>query len=293
MTLTAAPSPAHQLGRAVALVLAGEGVLTFMDAIIKGLTARYPTFEIAFLRFAFGAPFAIAFFVWSGAALPTRDALRFHSLRAILVVVTASAFFYSLSVLPIAEAMALSFVSPLFVVLFGVMLLKERFTSSIGFALAAGLAGMLVIVSGKLGGGTYTTDTIYGAAAVLLSAVTYAMVVVLLRMRAQVDPIPVIVVLQNVLPALILAPLALLVWTPLALDDAWQFLLVGALGVAGHTCLAEAFKRAEAAALAPLHYTVLVWGILWGWVFFREVPGTMTLLGAALIVVATLIVKRR
>jgi S-adenosylmethionine uptake transporter len=174
-----------------------------------------------------------------------------------------------------------------------VALLGERLTLGIVLALLAGFAGMLVIVGGKVGLGTYTTQTVWGAAAVLLSAVTYAAVVVLLRLRAQVDPIPVIVLLQNVLPALLLAPLAAWVWTPLSLEDAGRFLAVGALGVAGHTCLAEAFKRAEAAALAPLHYTVLVWGILWGWVFFREVPGVATLAGAALIVAATVLVQRK
>jgi S-adenosylmethionine uptake transporter len=293
-TLTPAPaSAARTLRLAVVLALAGEGVLTGMDTIIKGLTARYPTFEIAFLRFACGSVFAAAYYLAAGRPSITDQALRYHSLRAVLVVITASSFFYALSVLPIADAMALSFLSPLFVVLFGVMLLGERFTPSIAMALAAGIAGMLVIVGGQLGAGTYPVGALGGVAAVVVSAVTYALVIVLLRARAGVDPIPVIVLLQNVLPALLLAPLAFTVWlTPTPRDWA-LFFVCGLLGVSGHLLITNAFKRAEAARLAPVHYTVLPWGIFYGWLVFGDVPGLTTLFGAGLIVVATLIAQRR
>ena len=76
---------------------------------------------------------------------PGRETVIFNATRSLLVVVVATTFFYALSVLPLAEAIALSFVSPLFMVLFGVLLLGERIDSRIGIAIAAGLAGMLLI----------------------------------------------------------------------------------------------------------------------------------------------------
>ncbi len=284
---------AEGIRRAVLLAVLAEGLLTLMDACIKSLTPHYPTFQIAFMRFVMGSIFAIALFAWSRPSWPTRDAIRYNALRTILVVVTGLSFFFALGKLALAEAMALSFVSPLFMALFGVLLLGERFDAKMGIALAAGIAGMSVIVSGRLGtGGAISTDTLLGAGAVLVSAMTYALAMVMLRARAQVDPLPTIVLFQNAGPAILLAIPAFAVWQPPTVPHLALFLLIGALGVGGHTLLTNAFARAEAARLAPVHYVILVWGIFFGFVFFAEIPTFWTLAGAALIVVATLVARK-
>lgn len=279
--------------RAVFLAVFAEGVLTLMDACIKSLTPHYATFQIAFMRFAMGSLFAVGLFLLRNPSRPSREATRYNVLRSVLVVITAVSFFYALSKLAMAEAMALSFVSPLFMALFGVVLLGERFDGKIAVALAAGIAGMTVIISGRLGtGGAISTDMLLGAAAVLVSAMTYALAMVLLRARAQVDPLPTIVLFQNLGPTVLLALPAFAVWQTPSLEHLGIFLLIGALGVTGHTLLTEAFAQAEAARLAPVHYVVLVWGIVFGFLFFAEIPTLWTLAGAALIVVATLLTRK-
>lgn len=264
-----------------------------MDATIKSMTPYYPVFQITFMRFAMGSLFAIALFVHQRPQWPSRDAVRYNALRSVLVVITATAFFFALSKLAIAEAMALSFVSPLFMAGFGVLLLGERFDSRIAIALLAGIVGMGVIVSGHFnGGGQANRDTILGAAAVLLSAMTYALTIVVLRARAQIDPLPTIILFQNVGPALLLAAPAYSVWEAPSLSHLGVFFLIGGLGVGGSTLLTLAFARAEAARLAPVHYVVLVWGIIFGFIFFAEIPTLWTLTGAALIVVATWLTRK-
>ena len=273
--------------------IAGEGILTLMDAVIKGLTGRFPIIEIAFLRFAMGTLWASLAFAAQTPTWPSREAIRYNATRSVLVVITALSFFFALSKLPIAECMALSFLAPTFIALFGVSILGERFDWRIGLALVVGLIGMAVIVSGQIGARPYARDAWLGAAAVLLSAFVYGLVIVLLRHRATKDPLPTIVLFQNAGPAILLAIPAAVVWTPPSPADLTLFLSVGALGVAGHTCLASAFSRAEAARLAPAHYTVLAWGTLYGYVFFAEVPSLPTLAGAALIVAAVAISRAR
>jgi drug/metabolite transporter (DMT)-like permease len=290
-TLTAAEG--KTLRAAVLFAIAGEGVLTLMDTLIKDQTSRYALFQVTFLRFAFGALVATALVAVLRPRFPGPEALRFHGLRAFLSVFTASTFFYGLSKMPIAEAMALGFLSPLFMVVFGVLLLKERVDAKIAMALAAGIAGMIVIVSGQMSGAAYTVETLKGALAIVVSAVLYALVVIMLRARANVDPISVIVFLQSAIPAALLAIPAWFVWQPLTRADAGRFAIVGALAILGHTLIANAFKRAEAARLAPIHYTILLWGILYGYLFFGDVPALATVAGAALIAVATAIVQRR
>ena len=278
---------------AVLFAFAGEGVLTLMDALVKTQTSRYPLMQVTFLRFIFGALVATAVVTVLRPRFPGPEALRFHGLRAFLSVFTATTFFYGLSKMPIAEAMALGFLSPLFMVAFGVLLLKETFDVRIAMALAAGIAGLIVIVSGQFTADTYSVETLKGAAAIVVSAVLYALVVIMLRARATVDPISVIVFLQSAIPAAILAVPAWIVWQPVASEDLGKFAVIGCLAIAGHTLIANAFKRAEAARLAPIHYTILLWGILYGYLFFGDVPGAATLAGAGLIAVATLIAQRK
>jgi S-adenosylmethionine uptake transporter len=151
---------------------------------------------------------------------------------------------------------------------------------------------MLLIVAGKMGGAGLDGDTVVGVAAVLVSAVGYALNIIVLRHRATRDPLSQIVLFQNLGPALLLAAPVLWVWRRLTWHDAALFALIGMLGVTAHTMLAHAFARIEAARLAPVGYVTLVWGVLLGMLFFAEVPGLATLAGAVLIVLGTLLTRR-
>jgi drug/metabolite transporter (DMT)-like permease len=281
------------LARLVLVAVAAEGLLTLMDALIKVVSARYPTLQIAFLRYAFGLAGAAVYAAWSPPGWPTREAMLYNGVRAVIIVVTATTFFFALARLPLADAIALSFISPVLTALFGVTLLGERLDWRIAVALAAGFAGMLLIVAGKVGGAGFNGEVLIGAAAVVISAVGYALNVVVLRHRATRDPLSQIVLFQNLGPLLLLALPVLWVWTPLTLGDTMLFALIGIIGVAAHTMLAHAFAHIEAARLAPVAYVTLVWGVLFGLLFFAEVPGLATFAGAALIVLGTVLTQRR
>lgn len=277
----------------VLLAIAAEGLLTLMDAMIKALSPRYPTFEIAFLRFAFGMVGAVAYWMWTRSGWPTRETTLYNGLRAVLGVLTATSFFFALSLLPLADAIALSFISPALTALMGAMILGERLDWRIAVALAAGFLGMLLIVGGKLGSAGFGAEALIGAAAVLFSALVYSLNIILLRHRATRDPLAQIILFQNVGAGLILLLPALWVWVTPTLADLVQFAILGTLGVVAHTMLAHAFARVEAAKLAPIAYVTLIWGVLFGFLFFAEMPGLATFAGAALIVVGTLITQRR
>jgi S-adenosylmethionine uptake transporter len=275
------------------LAVGAEGLLTLMDALIKLLTPRYATLEITFLRYAFGLIGALVYAAWSRPGWPTREAALHNGLRACLIAVIATSFFFALGRLPLADAIALSFISPVLTALMGALLLGERLDWRIAGALAAGFAGMVLIVGGGVGAAGYDTDALIGAGAVLVAAVGYALNIIMLRHRATRDPLGQIVLIQNLGPALILAIPGLMVWTTPTPQDLALFALIGAIGVTAHTMLAHAFARVEAARLAPVQYVTLVWGVLFGFVFFAEVPAIITCLGAVLIVLGTLVTRRR
>ena len=278
---------------AIILAIIADGLLSLMDAIIKSMTPRYPTFQIAFMRFGSGLFWASLLLVFTRPGWPSREAIFYNSTRSVLVVITATSFFFALSQLPLADTIALSFMSPIFVVLFGALFLKEKLDGRIAIALIAGFIGMLLIAGGRVGQGTYTDGAIYGTLACLLSALTYSLTLVLLRARATRDALSIIVWFQTLGPALLLAPIAAYVWISPSWEDLGRFVLVRFLGVVGHFLLAHAFSRAEAARLAPVHYTTLIWGVLFGYLFFADIPAPATFLGAGLIVLGTLATHRK
>jgi drug/metabolite transporter (DMT)-like permease len=269
----------------------GIALLTAMDAVIKAQMQQHPFLLALFMRFAAGAICAIIVAAVLRPARPTRASLIGNSIRIPLVIVTASSFFYSISVLPLAEALTLSFLAPVFVALLGALILKERLDGRILQALGFGLAGMLVMVWPRLQGGV--TGAELGVAAALVSAVSYAFNLILLRTIAVKEHPAIIVLFQNAGPALCLAWPAYYIFQPMSTGDLLTYLAGGALGVAGHLSLTSAFARAPASRLAPIEYTALVWASLLGWFVFSEVPLWTTYAGAALIVAGAFAVSRR
>jgi len=269
----------------------GIALLTAMDAVIKAQMQQHPFLLALFMRFAAGAFCAIIVVAVLRPKRPTRTSLIGNSARIPLVIVTAGSFFYSISVLPLAEALTLSFLAPVFVALLGALILKERLDGRILQALGFGLAGMLVMVWPRLQGGV--TGAELGVAAALVSAVSYAFNLILLRTIAVKEHPAIIVLFQNAGPALCLAWPAYYVFQPMSAGDLFTYLCGGALGVAGHFSLTSAFARAPASRLAPIEYTALVWASLLGWFVFNEVPLWTTYAGAALIVAGAFAVSRR
>jgi drug/metabolite transporter (DMT)-like permease len=285
--------PSPSIASLVGLTIVAEGLLTLMDAMIKSLAPRYNAIEIAFLRYAFGMVGAIVYALSTRPGWPTGEATIYNGLRAVLIVFTATTFFFALGKLSLADAIAMSFISPALTAVLGVLLLSERLDWRIAIALVGGFLGMLLIVGSKLGSAGPDTNVLLGGIAVFLSAVGYSLNVIMLRHRATRDPLAQIILFQNIGPALILALPALWMWSTPTLPDLLQFAVLGTIGVIAHTMLAHAFARVEAARLAPVGYVTLVWGVLFGFLFFAEVPSLATLAGSALIVVGTLFAQRR
>ncbi|QIB33768.1 DMT family transporter [Ancylobacter pratisalsi] len=273
------------------IAVAGIGLLSLMDGLIKYVSVEHATTQVAALRYAFGAVFAFAVFRASGTAWPNWATLRPHAWRSVIVAVTALSFFYSLSVLPLATALALSFTSPIFIAMLAAVVLGERPGKSIYIALVLGFVGVLVVLSDELGRGEARGD-VFGVAAALVAAVTYAAAMVTLKSRAARDPLPTIVLLQNGFAGLLLAPAGLAHWTTPGGLELMLFAAIGLLGTGGHLCMTWAYGRADASRLGVLEYTAFVWAGAIGFIIFGEVPAPSTLIGAALIVGGALIASR-
>lgn len=273
-----------------AAVLAAAAFVS-MDATVKGLAARYDAMQLTFFRFASGAAFALV--IWSlwRTPMPSARHWRLHLLRSALLLMTLGLYFHALSLLALAQAVAMGYTAPIFTSLLAMVLLRERPTRWIWAALALGLAGAAVAMWPELG--RSGRPRLAGLLFAGLSALSFALVMVLTRRQAQHDSLPTFLLLQNLLPLAMLALPVALSWQPVALSDLPAIAAVGAFATVGLAAVAWALRHMEASRLAPAEYTGFLWAALIGYVAFGETPTPHTAASAVLIVGGCLLLLRR
>jgi S-adenosylmethionine uptake transporter len=268
----------------------GIALFSVMDAVMKGLALALGAYNAVFWRMLVGLVLAGILYLSMKREKPSRAAMRFHIIRGLVGSVMALTFFWGIARMPLAEAVALTFVAPLLSLYLAAVLLGEPVGRRAVFASLLGFAGVLVIVGGQ-GGGAGERD-LWGAASILTSAMLYAYNIILMRQQALVAKPLEIAFYQYVVVAFVLALAApFLAEVPPA--DAWPGLVLAALlALVSLMLLAWAYRRAEAHRLAPVEYTALLWAALFGFLVFGERVGWFTLVGAVLIVGGCLLAAR-
>lgn len=272
------------LGFAVAVCL-----LATMDAIVKHLGATVPVIQIVFLRFAAGALFALPLLI----SLPLRSfnghVLRAATMRAAILLVGSGSFFFALTRLPLAEAVILAFTSPLFVIVIARLLLGELIRPRAVIAVALGMSGIVLIASGDADQVDQGRSLI-GVAAALVAAVSYATGNVLLRKHSIASSVSMVVFTQTAICALLATPVGMVTWQPVDAATMQLFILAGCLGTCGHFLMTWGYFHTPAGKLAPLHFTSFLWALFFGITFFGESLSLTSYIGAAVIVVACIVV---
>ena len=274
--------------RALIDATAGIALLCWMDGVIKHLVQDHDALAVTLGRYVFASLFAALIWWRAGRPRVTREMLPAHLLRGAVIAASATCFFWSLSILPLAEAIAISFVAPLLIPFFARAILGERILTRSILACALGFAGVL---AASIGGGDVSgahPQRALGVAAVLAAAVLYALQVTLLRSRAHRDGPAVVGLLATLIPGFIVAGPALATASPPALEALPMFVLMGAFGAGGMYLLVRGYAGAEAQQLAPLEYTGLLWATAIGYAFFDEFPRREVFVGAAIIIAACL-----
>ena len=270
---------------------AGIGTFSLMDAAMKDLALSIGAYNAVMWRNCVGALLMGVLFVGTRQKWPPVHLLKIHLWRSIVVAVMAVSFFWSLTKLPLAEAIGLSFIAPVIALYLAAVMLKETIGKDAIWASLAGLGGVAIIMAGRLSG-HYTMDHIWGAAAVLFSAVVFAYNLILARQQAQVAGPIEIAFFQNLFVALTLGLAAPWFLQPIGMSDAPMVGASAALAVISLLLLSWAYARAEAQILIPVEYTAFVWAAFFGWLFFAEPVTWPVLVGTALIVGGSLIAAR-
>lgn len=279
----------------IPFLIACAGIATFsaMDVLMKGLSIDIGAYNAVLWRTGAGTILSGAIYFASRPAMPDRATLRIHAVRSLFVAGMAVSFFWALARLPMAEAIAIAFIAPLATLYMAAIFLGEKIGPRSIIASLLGIAGVIVIVAGKLGRGDYAPEALWAVAAVVGSALLYAYNLILARRQAKMAEPMEIAFFQNGFVALILAMAAPWFLTVPGSEQAIPLVGAAFLAVTSLLLLSWAYARAEAQILATTEYSGFLWAILFGWMFFDEAVTWPTIAGAVLIVVGCLIVARK
>lgn len=279
--------------KAFAVALAAVAVLSVMDAVMKGLVLAIGIFSVSIWRSIANLALTGGLYLPRRLPWPGASTLRLHIGRGIVVTIMAGLFFWGIGRVPLAQAIALTFIAPLIALLLAAVFLDEKIgPRSIAGSFGA-FVGVLVIVLGQaraeLGPGV-----LLGSAAIIGSALCYAVNIVLMRHQAlAAKPLEI-----NFFQSLTVLVLWLLAVPFLGFPDwpagHWPWVVVASLmSTAGGLMFSWAYARAEAGYLAVTEYSGFLWASALGWLIFREPVSLYTLAGAVLIVGGGLVAASR
>jgi drug/metabolite transporter (DMT)-like permease len=280
-------APAPLPLRAIAMMIASACCFGLMAVVIRIVSAHLHAFEIAFFRSLFGALFALLLLTRGGLRMLRTDRLGFYVLRCAIGTLSMLASFWAIAHLPLAQAIALSYSSPLFVTIGAVLFLGEVVRLRRWSAVVAGFIGVLVIV--RPGADGFAPASLVA----LFAAAMTGTVTISIKFLSRSDPADTIVLLTTLLWVPLSLPAALFVWHwPQA--SVWPWLvLTGALGTGGQYFWTHALKIADASTLAPFSYLQLILVAVLAWLLFGETLDRYTAIGAAIVIGASLYIAHR
>lgn len=278
----------EDLRRGAAFAVLAAAAFAAMAACVKAVSATVGTEVVVFFRSVVGLAVLLPWLLRHGAAAVRTSRPGGHLWRATFGVGAMYCFFYAISHLHLAEAILLTYSTPLFIPFIGWLWIRELPPPVTLPAVALGLVGIALIV--KPGAALFSSGA---SLAGVLSGMLAAAAMVSIRRISDTEPAPRIVFYFSALSSLISAVPLLWAWrTP---SGAALVLLVatGVLATLGQLCLTRAYSLAPAARIGAFTYVAVVFGGLIGWALWNERPDAASLLGMALVVACCLLASWR
>jgi len=270
------------------------GLLSFamMDVVMKSLAIELGAYNALLWRVLCSLVIVSVIFFARRPKMPGRAARKVHLQRGIIVVFMSYLFFWGLTRVPLAEAIALSFIAPIIALYLAAVFLGETIHRNAIYASVLGFSGVLVIAAGRASG-DYDEQALLGMGSILASAVLYAGNLVIQRQQALLAGPIEISFSQNLIVGaafLLLAPF----FAVIPDQEFLPYIGAGAiLSIISAVFIAWGYARAEAKNLINLEYSAFIWASIFGWLFFREPITLTTVAGAILIVTGCILATRR
>lgn len=276
----------HQT-RSILWVVHASFWFAVMIVLVRYLSETLHPFEIVFFRNAFALLLFVPGIVRHGVGHIHSKAKKLHVFRGCTGVVGMLMWFYALSITPVSQATALSFVVPLITTLMAIIFLKEKVGIHRWLALLIGFSGVLVILRPGF------EAVSFGSILVLATTCSWSVSNILIKRLTATEPPRVIAFYLTLFMTPISLPFALSVWhMPEVSTLLWLLLLALAANLA-QISLAHAYTRVDISSLMPFDFTRLILVSVFAWVLFGEVIDPLTIVGAIVIVASSVYVARR
>jgi S-adenosylmethionine uptake transporter len=280
-------APRNLVLAGVLLMLAGDFLFALNDAMGKWLVASFAVGQVVLVR-SIGA-FAVLgpMIVRHGARrLIDLDRPLLQFIRVVMTTLDTGLFYAAVVYLPLADVMSFYMAGPIYVAALSHIVLGEKVGWRRWCAILLGFVGVIIML--RPSSAALSMASIFA----LVGSLTFALSIILSRMlRGTSDTA--LVTWQTIGMLVVGAALSIGTWRSAAALDYGAMLLLGIVSCAAHLLITRALKMAPASTLAPLHYTMLLWAVVFGYVFFGDVPGSPIIIGSGIVMFAGLFIFHR
>lgn len=288
--LHSAPPPVRQPDnlRGLVLMMLGFAFFAACDVQAKVLTAEMHPIQIVWFRMIGLFLGVMVLLALRGRHLLRSKNVPLQMARGAAAVASAVCFTITVRHVPLADAVAVSFIAPFVVTVAGALVLKEPVGARRWAAVTIGFVGMLIIIRPGLG--------VFHPAIgfVVLAAFLFASRQIVSRYLAGSDSITTTVAYTSITATVLASVLLPFFWTTPTGWETWAIILGLTITAAlGEVLVIRALDIAQAVVLAPLHYTLILWSTMYGFLVFGDLPDSWTLIGAAIIIASGLYTLHR
>ncbi|MHA6264779.1 DMT family transporter [Arenibacterium sp. CAU 1754] len=272
----------------ILLALTAFAIYAAHDTLIKLLGGAYSPFQIVFFSVLFSFPLTSVMLMRDRAPGTLRPVHPWWmAVRTVSIVIASGAAFYAFSALPLADTYAILFAMPILVTVLAIPILGERVRLRRGIAIVTGLIGVgIVLQPGQ-------SELTLGHGAALVAAFGSALASTIVRRIGPDERSVVMLLYPSVATFVVMGAILPATYRPMAGIDFALSAMIAILAFAAMLFMIEAYKRAEAAIVAPMQYSQILWAIFYGWLLFDEWPGWTTFAGVGLIIASGLYIVFR
>ena len=291
-----------------AILVSGLFLFSLQDIILKHFSDKYSVLQLVFLRGLIAMALMLAFLKLTRKSIPLLSSKpKLILARGLLGFTSYIAYYLAIAAMPLAEVVAITFTMPLFVTAMSAIILGEKVGLRRWGAVISGFIGIMVILSPS---GEFNTLAV---ALAFTAAITYALHTIITRFLSSHDDPLTIAFNAHLIFTFASALLSTLIlsgtiaissdhpslaffgrdWAMPGALDMTLILAIGVIAAIGFYCLSKAYCMAEASALAPFEFTYIIWAVVFGYLFWNEIPGATTIAGILILISSSLYISYR
>jgi len=261
------------------LMAAGFAAFSVADVVAKVLTENFHPFQITWSR-QLGIGFALVIIlIMNGSAIFNSAVPKLQIVRGLFAAVSATCFIFAIRYVPLADVVAVTFVTPFLVTALGALVLKEKVGPRRWIAVSLGFLGTLVII--RPGFGVFHPAIFL----TLVAALAFASRQIISRPIGKIDPTLTTLAYTATTALCVLSVPVVFVWvTPTLTQHLVLFIVLAIFSGAGEFLIIRALEVAEAVVVTPMHYTLIVYSTILGYLVFSELPDFWTFTGTGIVI---------